>query len=239
MTLLEAKKAICRKLDISYDNIASNDLFADADLEEWINVAAGRTWDYRPWPFSTRTKSVTTVNDEYYDQPEDLMVGSLYRLAVNGEDFGEPTDYESYRRYKEDYPTGTDKIWSMDETYVFVNKLAYTVGETMDMTGKLYPPYLDTTTDLLPFSPKSDNYEHSGNQAIVLLAYAEALGSEKLNKQNESELQEKKAFRILDLLWRPFASQKARQQTTKQMFHVPDFFGPSNSRNNIGNFNQS
>jgi hypothetical protein len=38
MTFLEAKKELCKKLNISYDDIDLNDLFTETDLEEYINT---------------------------------------------------------------------------------------------------------------------------------------------------------------------------------------------------------
>lgn len=238
MTFLEAKQALARKLDIDYSDIANNDLFSAVDLADWIQQGHLRVWDYKPWPFTQKTKTVTTVDTDYYDQPSGLMLGSIFKLIVGGKEFEDPIRFEDYLLYKEQYPTGTAKKWALHETYIFVNKYAYSIGDAMDIIGKEIAPALSADGDLLPFSPQADNSEHSGNQAIVLLAYAEALASEKLQKQAESELQEKKAYRILDSLWNAVAQQQSGQQSVRQMFTVPDYFaGRSNRNHPIGGFN--
>lgn len=237
MTLEEAKKALCRKLDISYTDIANNDLFSDADLEEWINAGILKSWDYKRWPFTLKTKSVTTVNTDYYDQPTDLMPGSIFKLIIGGKEFKDPLVFEDYLKYKEDNSSGEDKYWSMHETFIFVNKHAYTIGETMDQIGKKFPPYLTTSSQLLPFSPTTDNYENSGNFAIVHFAYSEALASEKLNKASLAELEERKAYKILDTLWGSMAQQRSLSQSTRQAWNITDYFSSGSKSSTIGNFN--
>lgn len=237
MLFSESKQALARKLHADYADIGNNDLFSDADLGEAINFGVMRAWDYKRWPFTTKTKTVTTIDTTYYDQPTDLMPGSIFCLVIGDKVFTDPLRFEDYLKYKEDYPTGDDKKWSMHENFLFVNKHAYSIGATMDMIGKKFPPYLSDPAHLLPFSPTTDNYEHSGNQAIIELAYADILGSEKLKKHSESEIHEKKAYRILDLLWKPFAEQGTLQQSKKSSYSMPDYFGTgSRGSSPIGNF---
>lgn len=235
MTFLEAKTALASKLDISLTDIASNSLFTESDLETWLNMATQKAWDFKPWPFTQRTITGTTVDAQYYDHPTALMLQSLFRLVINGYHYGNPMDFDDYIRWKADNPTSTDRVWSMHETYVFINRLSYGVGEVLDMTGKKYPPHLSASGDLLPFSPMTDNLEHSGNSTIVELAYAEALASDKLKRLTEAVTHRKTAYETLTLLWQPFAQQKAAQQTTRQMFNTPNMFG-GRSQGPIGNF---
>lgn len=235
MTFTEAKAALAAKLDINITNIASNSLFSESQLETWLAAGIQRAWDYKPWPFTQRTITATTVDTEYYDHPNTLMLHSLNRLVINGKHYGNPMDFDDYILWKAQNPTSTDRVWAMHETYVFINRLSYSVGQTMDMSGKKYPPHMSSGSDLLPFSPMTDNSEHSGNQAIVELAYAEALGSDKLKRLSESMTHQESAYATLDLLWQPFAQQKAFQQTTRPMFNVPNLFGGSGN-GQIGNF---
>ena len=76
-------------------------------------------------------------------------------------------------------------------------------------------------------------------EAVVQLAYAEALDSEKLNKRSEAVIERKKAYDALDVLWKPFAEQRANAQSrNRPFFEVPDFFGtPSSASQDTGNFN--
>lgn len=238
MTNLEAKQHLARKLDINYSDIANNGLFTDSDLQAFIQMGIFKAWDYKPWPFTQKVKKATSVSTEYYDHPSDLMNGSIYRLTMGGKEY-KKLDPQSYFKRFEDDSTSQDRIWTEVETYIFVNQNAYTVGDELCLFGKKFPATLSADADLMPFSPTTDNYEHSGNEAIVILAFSEALDSEKKNNPNQAEIERKKAYQSLDVLWQPFAEQKALMQSAgRPMFEVPDLFGngSKNSPEYIGNF---
>jgi hypothetical protein len=241
MQLSEAKQHLSRKLDIDYADIANNDLFTDTDLGEFIKLGVIKAWDYKPWDFTEGSKTATTVSDMltsgYADYPTDFQSGSIYLLKIDGEEYKKVL-FQDYLKFQEDDPDSTERIWSEQKRFVFINPNAYSAGEAMDLYGKLMPPILSQTTDLLPFSPDSDNYEHSGNEAIVLLAYSEALASEKKKNPSQSEIERGKAYQILDLLWKPFADARSYLQTkNRPFFNVPDYLGSSNQGSqNTGNF---
>ncbi len=243
MTNLESKKALARKLDIDYATIASNELFSDADLQEFIQFALSEVWDMHPWPFTELTETFSAdaqgVSDGFYDFPAEMMLGSVRRLAVANKEFYGPIRFEDYLKHFENDPTSTEKIWSFHEMFLFINANAYSIGDAIDVLGKEIAPTLSADGDLLPFSPISDDQEHSGNMAIVELAYAYALASEKMKRTEESELVRKTATRTLEILWKPFSQFKSLQQAKdRPMFNMPDQFG-GNGRGTspIGNFN--
>lgn len=241
MNLLEAKGALARKLDIDYSDIANNGLFTDDDLEGYINFGVFKSWDFKPWPFTQKTKTATLSADiygDYYDFPQDLMMGSIRLLKVAGKEYHD-LSIEAYMEYLQENPTGTARIWAPNETYIFINKNSYASGATLDLYGKNLPPVLSVSTDLLPFSPVTDGQEHSGNEAIIQLAYAEALDSEKKKNPQAAQAERAKAYDSLNILWKPFADAIARQnQTGRPMFSVPTFFrgGGNSSGAPIGNF---
>ncbi len=245
MTFLEAKQELSRKLDIDYTNISLNGLFTDADLGAWIQLGVIDTWDYKPWPFTNGDKIFTTNSDGftngYYDYPTDIQGGSIYLLRINGKEYKKVL-FQDYQKYFEDYPTAQDRFWTEYKTFFFINSNAYTVGQTGDLFGKSLAPTLVNTTDILPFSPQTDNNEHNGNHAIVLLAQASALESEKLQKSQEAVAVRGEALGILKSLWKPFADQHALlQPKNRPMFNVPNYFGnPTTypgSNQNQGRFN--
>src|SRR5689334_487497 len=172
MTFLEAKQQLSLKLDINYSDIANNGLFTDSDLGMFINSSIQDAWDYKPWPFTQKAKTAATnssgATSGYYDYPQDLMLGSAYLLKVGGKEY-KKLQYEDYVKWFEDNSAATDKIWSEWESFIFINANAYTVGDVFDVYGKKIAPQMVNTTDLLPFSPISDAYEYSGNNAIVQL----------------------------------------------------------------------
>jgi hypothetical protein len=235
MTFSEAKQHLCnRKLNGDYSDISNNDLFTDTDLGEWIKLAVIKAWDYKPWDFTEGSKEGITTNT-YLDYPQDIQSGSIYLLRVNGEEYKKVL-FQDYLKYLEDYSTATARIWSEQKRFIFINTNAYTAGEPFDLFGKLMPPVLSGANDLLPFSPDTDNYEHSGNEAIVLLGYAEALASEKFKNPAQSEIERGKAYQLLDLIWKPFEeAHSLLQSKNRPFFNVPNYFG-NNAQNSIGNF---
>lgn len=242
MTNLEAKQHLSRKLNIDYSDISNNDLWSETDLQALIQLGVSKAWDFKPWPFtqkrSTGTTDSTGVSNGYYPHPTDMVIESAFLLRVNGKEY-KKLDFLDYLKTLEDDSTYTGRIWSEWAGNVYINKNAYTVGQTYEMLGKAFPATLSGTSDLLPFSPVSDNNEFSGNEAIVQLGYAEALDSEKKNQPQQAEIERKKAYQTLELLWKPFAERKALMQSKgRPMFEVPDFFAGNgrNSNQSIGNF---
>ena len=61
MTYLEAKKALCRKLNIDYTDIANNDLFTLVDIEDFVAQGAMQAYDYEFWDFAEHSKTATLV----------------------------------------------------------------------------------------------------------------------------------------------------------------------------------
>jgi hypothetical protein len=240
MTLTEAKEHLARKLDITYSDIANNDLFSDDDLAQFIQLGITKAWDYKPWDFSEGSKTATTISDMltsgYADYPQDIQSGSIYLLKIDGKEYKKLL-FQDYLKFLEDYPDATDKLWSEQKRFVFMNPNAYSAGQVLDMYGKLMPPHLSSGSSILPFSPDTDNQEHSGNEAIVLLGFSEALDSDKKKNPSQAEIERGKAYQILDLLWKPFAdSRSTLQSKNRPFFDVPNFFGPG-ANQSTGNFN--
>jgi hypothetical protein len=241
MTFLEAQTNLARKLDITIADVISggNDLFTQADLQEWVQEGNKRAWDYKPWAFTEKTYKATSLDAEYYDYPDAFEDLSIRILKVAGAEF-EKINWDDYQKWFNEDPTDTTKLWAETDRFYFINQNAYTVGDEINVTGKLRSPTLTADGDLLLFSPNTDNQESSGNHAVVILAYAEALGSDKLKRSEDALLQEKKGLSMLDVLWKPMPERKSRQQSqNRPFFEVPDYFRNNNSpgrSTNIGNF---
>ena len=239
MQFVEAKQALATKLDIDYTNIATNGLFSDTDLGTFIQDAVLRSWDYKPWDFAQASKTGNTPTSTlaYYDYPQDVMTGSIYFLRVAGNTYRK-LSFQSYLRWFEQNPQSKDYIWAEQNGEMFINQNAYNGGDMLDMYGKKMPPHLANSTDLLPFSPVTDNQEHSGNSAIVQLAYGLALSSEKKKNPQQGALEMKEAYSTLDIIWKPFEDQKTTQQQRNiPYFNVPDMFQPNVPNFTPGNFN--
>lgn len=240
MTLLEAKKALCRKLDISYDDIANNDLFTDEDLGEYINGASYRVWDFRSWDWAEHVRTATLlagdITNGYVAHPTDLQPSSIFLLVINGKEF-EKKNFKSYKRYFENNSTATDKYWAEFKRMLFFNVNAVSAGQVIDVYGKKNFVELSATTDLLPFSPDTDAQQYSGNEAVITLAYSIALSSEKKKNPTQGQIEEKRAFETLAVLAKQLEDGRASEHSKDSpMFDVPNFFGNKFGNTDRGRF---
>lgn len=228
MTLLEAKQALARKLDIDYSDIANNDVFSEDDLEGYINTACYMAWDFTSWDFAEHSKTATLLSDDitagYVSYPNDIQPSSIYYLAIGGKEY-KKKNFNGYKRYFETNSTAQDKYWTEHKRLIFFNTNIATAGMAIDIYGKRNFQELTGDSDLLPFSPDTDAQQFSGNDGIVILAYAQALSSEKKMNATQGAVEEKRAYGIFGVL----KSQLELGQATEQpkdtpMFEVPDFF---------------
>lgn len=245
MTYLEAQQALCRMLNIDYSDLSNNDLISLTDIKDWIQVGIKRAWDYKRWDFSEGAKTITIVSGDvtngYIDYPTDFQSNSIFMLLSSAEeDPFEKKKYRDYMVWRKKNSDSDDLFYSEYKRYIFINPNAIAVGNVLDIYGKLKAPTPSNDNDLMPFSPDSDDQEYSGNHAIVLLAYAEALNSEKKKNPNQARIEEKRAFETLDMLWRPFAEDEALAQSEDNpMFDTPDYFagsGINSGEDNTGKF---
>jgi hypothetical protein len=243
-TYLETQKSLCRKLNISYDTIAQNDLFSLEDIKDYISGAVLQVWDLAFWRFAELSKSSTIGSTQhaqgYIACPTDIAPSSIWYLRIAGKKWGKKS-LATYLKRMEDAPNNTDKMWAEYNRQFFFNRNACSIGDTMELFGKKNAPALSADTDLMPFSPDTDNSEFSGNHAIVLIAYADALASEKKKNPQQAEIERKKAFAILASLKTQLDLGKALEQDVdRPMFEVPDFFPRgSGSSGNIGTFSNT
>lgn len=236
MTFLEAKKGLCRKLGIEWDEIENNDLFTVADIEDYVNEGCIKAWDYSYWNFAEMSKSVSlTATDKtngYIAYPFDLAPLSINLLKVNGAEF-KKYNFRDYQRYLELKPNGTEKIWAEYNQLIFINPNCFTDGSILDIYGKEMFTRLTGDNELLPFSPDVNTELLSGNQAIIILSYAEALSSEKKRNPNQAVIEEKKAYGLLEGLRQQFGKGRATEQSANRpFFNVPDYYRGNNPGGN-------
>jgi len=217
MTFQEAQQNLTYKLGISYTNLNSNDLITSIMVRDWLNMAGLQAWDYARWPFAEKVYTTASTGAEYYDYPDDFYENSIYILRATDADGNyqiyEPTRYPDYLKYRSDYTAGTDKIWATHRRFYFVNPYACPTGRTIEITGRQRYTVLSEDSSLMAFSPDSDNEENSGNQAIVKLAYAIALASEKINNPQKALIEEKGAYQMLDIIYAKYQGDKSIYQT--------------------------
>ena len=209
MTLLEAKKQLCNKLNISYANLGAgtDDLFSWDGINDWINLACLEAWDYHDWIFKESAKTTTTVaSQEYYDYPPEFISDSIFLLRVADSNALLETykkiRYLDFMKYREDSPTGVEKYWSDHRRWYFVNPKAFSdaASRSIEVWGMLRFTELAASTTPMPFSPDTEGNENSGNNAIVNLAYAMALDSEKKNQPQKAQAIRAEAYNTFKIL---------------------------------------
>ncbi len=209
MTFEESQKALARKLNISWDAVVAgiDDLYSWDDLKGWINLACLEAWDFSDWIFKEKSYTTTTVaSQEYYDYPSDFVEDSIFLLRVAGADALLDTykkiRYVDYMQYRETEPNGTLKYWADHRDWYFINPKAFqdAGSRSIEVWGMLRFTELTASTSAMPFSPNSEGYENSGNHAIVKLAYAMALESEKKNEPQKAQIVRTEAYQTLKLL---------------------------------------
>ena len=245
MTFLESKQALARKLGIDYADIANNDVFSDADLGAYINTACYMAWDLEFWDFAEHVKTATLDSDDiangYVPYPPEFAPSTIYYFSIDGYEY-KKLSIQSYRRFFEKNPTDQEKYWAEFKRMIFFNTNIAQAGDTIDVYGKLNFVELSSSSDLLPFSPDTDAQQYSGNDAIVILAYAQALSSDKKKDPQQGAVEEKRAYGVLQLLANQLKAGRATEQVKNTpMFKVPDYFarrGGSSSGSPIGGFNR-
>ena len=227
MTLGEAKTALAStKLNTTLADIVAgtNQLWALQDIVDAINFGVMKAWDYKPWTFTQGVVEVTLPNPltPSYSYPVNFADESIFFVAVNGIPWMGPNNgkrtFHDYQKWFSDYPTDTSVIWSEYGRKYYLNANACTIGQTVDLYGKLRYTKLASDSDLLPFSPASDAQEDSGNQAIIKLAYSYLLASEKKKDIAGSAAMSKEAYADLDVVWEPMAERRAQPQSQNKPF---------------------
>ena len=138
---------------------------SEAFLNDWINQAHRWAAGFKPWVYSEgRVNSTyTSATEEWLF--EGYKADSIRVLTIGGKRFGKIT-FEDYQQYKEDEPSGTDKVFTDYGRSLWVNTLTGCTG-TITAYGQYQPAdfadgdgadSLDTV-----FSPNGDE----GNEAII------------------------------------------------------------------------
>jgi len=129
-----------------------------------------------------------------------------------------------------DYPTDTSLIWTEFARQYYLNPNAYSAGQSYSIFGKLRAPILAETTDLLPFSRQATAKRTPENHAIILLAYSEALLSDKKQNIAGGKDQEARAMGMLDMVWKPMGERKAdKMPQNTPFFNTQDMFNTRRS----------
>jgi len=199
----------CAKLNLDWGDISNNDLFSQAELVRWLQSSYEEAAARHSWPFFEGRLEITS-SGEKYDYPTNVKSDSLRYLTVNDKRY-EKLLFEDYLKYKEDYPSGSEKIFSDRNRVIYINYLAEDFGGSIALYAQVHVSgSVASTTSSTVFTAA----EPEADEAIVQLAFSKALGSEKMKNPNQASKERSEAFEVLDGIWERI-KEKAHTYQTK------------------------
>ena len=242
-TLSDLRVAVQDDLTIGDESI----LYSPTIVDRAINRSYRKAGGLFPWPeLQDAKKTVTQVNQEYYDYPQTWRSNSIWKLSISdsdgvdvryGEDpDGSPLSFDDYLNWKEDNPDATDKKWANQWRRFFITPIPTVLGSLVTGVNVISVWGIEVITDL---SADSDVtvFTYSTpevNEAIAL----EAVAILKAKGENEKSAQFKsaEAKQILAVAWSKIAREQAKYEKNQPFFEVNDMFGNGNSKDLTGRF---
>lgn len=211
-----------------------------------INRAKRKAEGLFKWPQTEDSKKTSSIADqEYLDYPDKWRPNSIWKLSVNGIDFGDPLTFADYQFEKENnFPTRLKHMWTNQWMRYFFYPTPTTNGDfDIIVWGRIIPNDLVNDNDTTIFSGNMPE----GNEAIVLEATAILKNKGNVEQPVQrtyvsgSLLLSAEAQNILATAWKKIQEEKSKYEKTQPFFDVPDFFGGRGSngiinRGKIGDF---
>lgn len=208
-------------------------LYSPTKLDLALNRAYTKIGALYRWAELEDAKRTSTkANQEYYDYPENWQPDSIWKLTIDGTDYGDPLAFKDYLYEKEqNRPSGLDKMWSNQWRRFFVYPTPTTNGtNNVNVWGQKVVILMVNNNDTTIFSYSMREV----NDAIVMEA------KEILKSPDDSQDQgmlSPGAVQIVTSTWNKIRENQSKQEKTQPMFEVPDFFKRKNSNSRTGDFN--
>jgi len=214
---------------------SESSLFPLALVKRAINRAYRKAAGLFRWPETEDAKKTSTVaNQEYYDYPQNWRPDSIWKLKVDGEDYGDPVVFKDYLYEKEnEIPSGMERLWTSQWRRFFIYPTPTTNGtNNICVWGLRIPDALSSDGDVTIFSYSMPEC----NEAIVL--EAEAILKSKGELEKSAEFRSNEAKQLLTIAWGKVRQDQAKYEKSRPFFDVPDYFAGrlNDVRRNIGNF---
>lgn len=231
--------------DLTVDD--SSALFSPTTIDLAINRAYRKAAALFPWPETADAKkTITQINQEYYDYPTTWRSNSVWKLTITdsdgtevryGEDpDGSPLSFDDYLNWKEDNPDSTDKKWANQERRYFIFPVPTVTGSlstgisVISIWGFMIPDALSADSDITIFS----YHMPEGNEAIVLEAMA--ILRAKGDNDKGADFKSAEAKQILAAAWGKIRMENAKYEKDQPFFNVVDFFGTGTTKDLRGRF---
>jgi hypothetical protein len=184
------------------------------------------------WPQTEDAKLTSTESGaDYYAYPSMWRPNSIWKLKVDGVDYGDPLAFKDYEyEVENDYPSGKTKLWANKALKYFIAPTPSTTGtNNIEVHGQMIPNKLVSDGDTTIFSYNMPEC----NEAIAL--EATAILKTKSEQKDVSQLISQEAKQIITTAWLKLSQELAKYERTQPAFIVGDMFG-NNSVTKIGNF---
>jgi len=196
------------------------------------------------WSETRDAQKTSTLNDhEYYNYPQNWRPDSIWKLTIDGVDYGNPLIFKDYQYEKENNdPSGLTRKWSNYGKKYFIDPTPTINGDkNLAIFGYKFVDKLTLDGDITIFSYSMPEI----NEAIVLEAgeilknKAEVTQSKRGGNVIGAELISTQAKGIVITTWTKITQERSRLVKTTPQFDVPDYYSSTSSarkNTNIGNF---
>ncbi len=229
----QMREAIQSDLSIS----ASSSLYPPATINTALDRAYIKASGLFRWPaLQDSLKTVTELNGEYYNAPDNWRPNSMWRITVDGNVYGQDPDFSPYSfhdflDWKNKNPNSDLKRWAVQWLRYFLNPIPTVAGLEICVWGIKNAVAMTEDDDVTIFSSNMPE----GNEAIVL--EAKAILQKKGNKDDVSEFSSSEAKQILIIAFDKIMKEGAKIERIQPGFSVPNFYGPTSNQSLTGKFN--
>ena len=234
-TLSEMREVVQSDLNVS----STSSLFPSDTIDSALNRAYRKAGGLFRWPSLEDAKKTSTKEDhEYYDAPETWRPDSIFRLQVDGDQYGEtpdgsPMNYADYLQWRadSDNDNSTEKKWAVQWLRFFIYPVPDADGDNnICVWGMKNVEILDEDEDTTIFSYNSPEC----NEAIVLEAVA--ILKSKGEAEESSQFKSAEAKQILIVAFDKIRKEQSKYEKTQPFFEVGDMFGEGTTKQKIGDF---
>jgi len=214
---------------------AESSLFPPDVVKLAVNRAYRKVGGLFRWPETEDAKKTSTeANQEYYDYPQNWRPESIWKIKVDGADYGDPLVFKDYLYEKEhNFPAGLQRMWASQWRRFFLYPTPSADGSfNICVWGQKIVDKLVNDNDVTIFSYSMTEC----NDAIVM--EAQAILKNKGEDTNANAMLNGQALQIVTVAFGKVKQEMSKYQRTTGEWAMPDFFSSRSTglRYKIGQF---
>jgi hypothetical protein len=220
-------------------NIDSNSpLFPPALVKRAVNRAYRKAGGLFRWPETEDAKkTITLPSQEYYDYPRTWRPNSIWKLKIDGNDYGDPLAFRDYLYERENnIPSNEDYLWSNQWRRYFIYPVPTARGDLAAGTGVIQIWGQKTVSQLVADGDVTI-FSYSMPECNEAIAQESvAILKTKGEEEKRAEFVSNAAKQTFVIAWGRIAKEMAKYEKTTPILDVPDFFLKPGTRQNTGKF---